>query len=110
MLQLKNVQLKHFGWDVSVTRGDCRSLNVPDHGLTNYIGTKAKCRHLKKLTTKGTLQRVFIRFYQSCFSFRLSFEEDKILVHCLNYLHEHKMMKLIAAFSSLFSKSKNFCF
>jgi hypothetical protein len=30
------------------------------HGLINYIVTKAKCRHLKKLTYKGTLQQVFI--------------------------------------------------
>ena len=33
------------------------------HGLVNYIDTKAKCRHLKKLTCKGTLQ-VFIRVYK----------------------------------------------
>jgi hypothetical protein len=26
----------------------------------NYIDTKAKCRHLKKLTRKGTLLQVFI--------------------------------------------------
>ncbi len=26
------------------------------HGLINYIDTKAKCRHLKKLTCKGTLR------------------------------------------------------
>jgi hypothetical protein len=30
------------------------------HGLINYIGTKAKCRHLKKLTRKGTLRQAFI--------------------------------------------------
>jgi hypothetical protein len=29
-----------------------------DHGLVNYIDNKAKCRHLKKLTCKGTLQQV----------------------------------------------------
>jgi hypothetical protein len=29
-------------------------------GLINYIGTKAKCRYLKKLTCKGTLRQVFI--------------------------------------------------
>jgi len=32
-----------------------------DHGLVNYIDNKAKCRHLKKLTCKGTLRQVFIR-------------------------------------------------
>ncbi len=26
----------------------------PTHGLSNYANTKAKCRHLKKLTCKGT--------------------------------------------------------
>jgi hypothetical protein len=33
-----------------------------DQGTINYIDTKAKCRHLKKLTCKGTLRQVF---YQS---------------------------------------------
>jgi hypothetical protein len=28
------------------------------HGLINYIDTKAKCFHLKKLTCKGTLRQV----------------------------------------------------
>jgi hypothetical protein len=30
------------------------------HGLINYKDSKAKCRHLKKLTCKGTLRQVFI--------------------------------------------------
>jgi hypothetical protein len=34
------------------------------HGLVTYIDTKAKCRHLKKLTCKGTLRPVFIRVYR----------------------------------------------
>jgi hypothetical protein len=34
------------------------------HGLVNYIDTIAKCRHLKKLTCKGTLRQVFIRVYR----------------------------------------------
>ncbi len=34
------------------------------HGLINYIDTKAKCRHLKKLASKGTLRHVFIRVYR----------------------------------------------
>ncbi len=36
---------------------------------------KAKCRHLYKLTCKGTLRKVFIdwRYSQSCWYFRLSF-------------------------------------
>jgi hypothetical protein len=48
------------------------------HGLTNNIDTVAKCRHLKKLTVKGTLalRQVFFRVYrleivnsQSCWYF-----------------------------------------
>ncbi len=31
-----------------------------DHWQINYIDNKAKCRHLKKLTCKGTLQQVFV--------------------------------------------------
>ncbi len=34
------------------------------HGLINYIDTRAKCRHLKKLTCKGTLRQGFIRVYR----------------------------------------------
>jgi hypothetical protein len=30
------------------------------HGLINYVDTKAKCRHLKQLTCKGTLLQVCI--------------------------------------------------
>ncbi len=33
------------------------------HGLLNYIDTKAKCRHLKKLTCKEALRQVIINFY-----------------------------------------------
>ncbi len=34
--------------------------HYPNHGLINYMDLKAKCRHLKKLTCKGTLRQVFI--------------------------------------------------
>jgi hypothetical protein len=35
------------------------------HGIINYIDTNSKCRHLKKLTCKGTtLRQVFIRVYR----------------------------------------------
>jgi hypothetical protein len=37
-----------------------QDLGTPNHGLINYIDTKAKCSHLKKLTCKGTLRQVFI--------------------------------------------------
>jgi hypothetical protein len=30
----------------------------------NYMDTNAKCRHLKKLTSKGTLRQVFIKVYR----------------------------------------------
>ncbi len=35
------------------------SKNILQHGLTNYINTKPKCLHLKKITRKGTLRQVF---------------------------------------------------
>jgi hypothetical protein len=35
-----------------------------NHGLNNYIDTKAKCRHLKIMTWKGTLRQVFSRVYR----------------------------------------------
>jgi hypothetical protein len=35
-----------------------------DHGLINYIETKAKGCHLKKFTCKGTLRQVFIIVYR----------------------------------------------
>jgi hypothetical protein len=35
-----------------------------DHGLINYIETKAKGCHLKNLPVKGTLRQVFIRVYR----------------------------------------------
>ncbi len=34
------------------------------HGKITYKDTKAKCRHLKKLTCKETLREVFIRVYR----------------------------------------------
>jgi hypothetical protein len=35
-----------------------------DHGLINYIETKAKGCHLKKFICKETLRQVFIRVYR----------------------------------------------
>jgi hypothetical protein len=40
------------------------TINRCYHGLFNYRDTKAKCRHLKKLTFKGTLWQVFLRVYK----------------------------------------------
>ncbi len=37
---------------------------TPLNTVFNYKDTKAKCRHLKKLTCKGTLRQVFIRLYR----------------------------------------------
>jgi hypothetical protein len=34
------------------------------HELINFIDTKAKCRHLKKLTCKWNMRRVFFRVYK----------------------------------------------
>jgi hypothetical protein len=36
----------------------------PTHGLINYIDTRAKYRHVGKLTSKGILRQVFIRVYR----------------------------------------------
>ncbi len=41
-----------------------RVIDADNHGQIKYIETKAKCRHLKKLTCKGTLRQVFIRVYR----------------------------------------------
>jgi hypothetical protein len=35
-----------------------------EHGIINFIDNKAKCRHLTKLTYKGTLRQVCIRVYR----------------------------------------------
>jgi hypothetical protein len=36
------------------------NINQCNYGIINYIDTKAKCRHLNKLTCKGTRVQVFI--------------------------------------------------
>jgi hypothetical protein len=41
-----------------------QSENGQHHGLINCKDTKAKGRHLKKLTCKGTWRQVFIRVYR----------------------------------------------
>ncbi len=50
------------------------------HGLIKYTDTKAKCRHLKKFSCKGTFRLCLSEFIdwrysqsQSCWYFRLSF-------------------------------------
>jgi hypothetical protein len=43
----------------AILKGGERMVGVY-HGLINYIDTKAKCRHLKILTCKGTFRQVFI--------------------------------------------------
>ncbi len=39
-------------------------MTTSQHGLINYKDTKTKCRHLRKLTCKGTLRQVFLRVYR----------------------------------------------
>jgi hypothetical protein len=41
-----------------------RESDVYRQGLINYTDTKAKCRHLKNLTSKGILRQVFIKVYR----------------------------------------------
>jgi hypothetical protein len=38
--------------------------NPINHGLINYMDTKAKCRHLKKWTRKWTSRQELIRVYR----------------------------------------------
>ncbi len=47
----------------ALTRPPGTTIFGNSHGLINCKDTKAKCRHLNKLTWKGTLRQVFIRFY-----------------------------------------------
>ncbi len=42
----------------------CCLAEIHDHELINYIDNKAKCRHLKKFTCKGTVRQVFIGVYR----------------------------------------------
>jgi hypothetical protein len=58
-----------------------------DHGLINYIETKAKVCHLKKFACKGTLRQVFIRVYRQINTCRkvplqVNFLDDNILPFC----------------------------
>ncbi len=56
----------------------CHNTRVEGGRIINYIDTKAKCRHLKKLTCTGTWRKVFIRVFidwrysQSCWYVRPS--------------------------------------
>ncbi len=43
-----------------LTGGGGRGSHGHEHWLINYIDTKAKCRHLKKFTFRGTFRQVFI--------------------------------------------------
>ncbi len=63
------------GEDLVLLRGHV-ALLVPDqHGLINYMDTKAKCRHLKKLTSIRRCLSEFIdwKYSQSSWYFRPSF-------------------------------------
>ncbi len=43
---------------------DTSFLDGWEHGLINFIDTKPRCHHLKKLTCKWTLRQVFIRVFR----------------------------------------------
>jgi hypothetical protein len=59
----------HLGmfWGFSMEGGGFSSIVIQTflvaftHGLINYVDTKAKFRHLKKCSWKGTFQQVFVR-------------------------------------------------
>ncbi len=73
------------------------------HGLNNYIGTKAKCRHLKKCTCKGTLVSGITENSSSV----ISCENISVHVHC-TFVREHgsectkTLPRLQPGFSCLF--------
>ncbi len=48
---------------VNTGRSLCRLEMDERTQATDYINTKAKCRHLNKLTWNGTLRQMFIRVY-----------------------------------------------
>ncbi len=52
------------------------------HGLINYTDTKAKYRHIQKLTCKGTLRQVFI-----CLRTRTPYTTPR--THCIQYTYSH---------------------
>ncbi len=51
-------------FDDGRARVPCAQSALRYHGLINYLDSKAKCRHLKELTCKGTLRQVLIRVYR----------------------------------------------
>jgi hypothetical protein len=58
-LQIQNIGLRE-NLPSSYNYNTVMTVMGYSHWLINYIDTKAKCRHLKKLTCKGTLRQVFI--------------------------------------------------
>ncbi len=58
-LTVATAKSSNKNWPLTPARWDSFT-----QGLINYRDTKAKCRHLKILTCKGTLQREFIRVYR----------------------------------------------
>ncbi len=62
------------------------------HGLMNFIDTKAKCRHLKKLTCNGTLRQVFIRVY-------------RLEIQSVMLIFSIQLCKLLPLYSSLWFNS-----
>jgi hypothetical protein len=57
--ELRHLGIKMPQTPVSMNNYFTSGEKVPfQHGLINYIDTKAKCRHLKKLTCKGILKQV----------------------------------------------------
>jgi hypothetical protein len=68
----------------------------PEHGLINYIESKAKCRHLKILTCKRTLQQVLIRVYRL---------EKKVEIESIKLVFSTQLCKLLPLKPSLWFNS-----
>jgi hypothetical protein len=57
-------------------------IHIYNQRLINYINTKAKCRHLKKLTCVGTLRQVFIKV-------------DRLLIHSVIFVFSTQLCELL---------------
>ncbi len=65
---------------------------TPLHGLINYIDTKEKCRHLKKITFKGTLVQVCVYLFEGLSSPHMTPypSSHTVLYTCILYTYLHR--------------------
>ncbi len=75
---------EHLNWS-QLYRGDGGGRYALPQRPINYIDTKAKYRHLKKLTCKGTLRKVFISLRP-----RTPYPLSYTLYTCIQYIYSHR--------------------